>query len=334
MFLLLGEPIYRLLGGTGSELQAALVYSTVVFVGNGFVWMMNGLASVIRGTGNMQYPALVTCLGVLFLIPVSPLLIFGFGPVPGFGIAGGGLALIAYYLAGTIAMAWYILSGRTPLRFHRTWLRWSILSGILRVGSLSAVNSVLTNLVIAGTTALVASIAGVAAVAGFGTGVRLEYLLIPLIFGIGAPMVALVGTNLGADHRDRARQIALTGAGFAFALTELIGLAAAIFPTVWMHLFTHDPAAVVVGSNYLRTVGPFYGFFGLGLSLYFASQGAGRLFWPFIAGFVRLAIAVGGGALLLRLGGSMPLMFGVLAASLSAYGLIIYMAVRSKKWLG
>ena len=49
------------------------------------------------------------------------------------------------------------------------------------------------------------------------------------------------------------------------------------------------------GVAYLRFVGPTYGFFGLGLSLYFASQGAGRLAWPLLAGLVRLVIAVGGG---------------------------------------
>ena len=333
LFLLLGEPIYRLLGGSGAELRAALLYSTVVFIGNAFVWTMNGLASVIRGTGNMLYPAIITCVGVVFLVPVSPLLIFGFGPVPGFGIAGGGLALIAYYVAGTVAMAWYIVAGRTPVRFRWGRLRWSLLSGILRVGSLSAINSVLTNVVIAGTTALVASIAGVAAVAGFGTGVRLEYLLIPLIFGIGAPMVALVGTNIGAGRRERARHIALTGAGLAFVVTEIVGLVAALYPAIWMHLFTQDPAAIAVGSSYLRIVGPFYGFFGLGLSLYFASQGAGRLFWPIVAGFARLAMAIGGGFLALQLGGSMTLIFIAVAISLLAYGTIIFAAIRFGRWL-
>ncbi|MET0362721.1 MAG: MATE family efflux transporter [Sphingobium sp.] len=333
IFLLLGRPIYRILGGVGGELQAALIYSTVVFIGNSFVWLMNGLASVIRGTGNMAYPAIVTCVGVLFLIPVSPLLIFGLGPIPGFGIAGGGLALIAYYVAGTVAMAWYIGAGCTPVRFRWARLRWSLLSGILRVGGLSAINSILTNVVIAGTTALVASVAGVAAVAGFGTGVRLEYLLIPLIFGIGAPMVAMVGTNIGAGQSGRARHIALTGAALAFIVTEAIGLAAAFFPMAWMLLFTRDPAAIAVGSAYLRTVGPFYGFFGLGLSLYFASQGAGRLLWPIVAGFVRLTIAIGGGALVLHLSGSLTMMFATIAASLFAYGAIIFAAVQFGRWL-
>jgi hypothetical protein len=68
----------------------------------------------------------------------------------------------------------------------------------------------------------------------------------------------------------------------AFALSETIGLAAAIWPRVWLGLFGDDPLMLAAGASYLHQVGPAYGFFGLGLALYFASQGAGRLGWPLI----------------------------------------------------
>ncbi|MFG1477176.1 MATE family efflux transporter [Xanthobacter sp. V4C-4] len=333
LFLLFGRPVYGALGGTGGALEAALLYSNVVFAGNALTWLMNGLASVIRGTGNMLFPAVVTCVGVLLLVPLSPVLIFGLGPVPGLGIAGGGVALVAYYAGGAGAMVWYILSGRNAACLRWVRLRWALLAGILRVGALSAVQSIQTNVVIAGATALVAAHAGVGAVAGFGTAVRLEYLLIPLIFGIGAPMVAMVGTNMGAGRGDRALAAAMAGAGLAFAVTQAIGVAAALYPDAWLALFSADPAMIEAGSAYLRTVGPVYGFFGVGLSLYFASQGAGRLFWPLAAGFLRVAIALGGGWLALRLTGSLAALFAALALAILAYGLTLLAAVRSGLWL-
>jgi len=332
LVLAFGRPIYRLLGGSGGDLEAALIYSNVVFAGNVLIWLMNGLASIIRGTGNMLFPAMVTCVGVALLIPVSPVLIFGLGPIPAFGIAGGGIALLAFYAAGTLAMAWYVLSRRTPLRFRWVRLHWAPLAGILRVGALSALQSLQTNVIIAGATAIVAASAGMDAVAGFGTGVRLEYLLIPLIFGIGAPMVALVGTNIGAGQRERALRIAMCGAGLSFALTELIGLAAALFPAAWLGLFSAEPAMIATGSAYLRIVGPFYGFFGLGLALYFASQGAGKLLWPLAAGALRLVVALLGGWLALRLTGSLDAFFAALALALLVYGLTVFAAVRSGVW--
>ena len=89
---------------------------------------------------------------------------------------------------------------------------------------------------------------------------------------------------------------------------------------------------IATGSAYLRTVGPVYGFFGLGLSLYFASQGAGRLLWPLLAGLLRLVIAVVGGALALRLTGSLMSVFVMLAVGLAAYGVIVASAVHSGVW--
>ena len=157
-----------------------------------------------------------------------------------------------------------------------------------------------TNVTIALVTALVGLAAGPAAVAGFGTAARLEYLLVPLVFGLGAPLVALVGTNIGAGQRERALRIAWTGAAIAFVLCETIGVAAALFPRAWLSLFGSDPAMIEAGSAYLRAVGPFYGCFGFGLALYFASQGAGQLLWPLLAGFARMVVAIGGGWLVLH----------------------------------
>ena len=77
-----GPSLYRALGGQGGSLEAALRYSNVVFGGVILLWVMNGLASVIRGTGNMLVPAMVMCGGVFVLVPLSPLLIFGIGPFP------------------------------------------------------------------------------------------------------------------------------------------------------------------------------------------------------------------------------------------------------------
>jgi putative MATE family efflux protein len=332
VMLAFGEPIYRALGGHGGELAAALAYSNVVFAGNVFIWILNALASAIRGTGNMLVPALVICVGVVVLIPLSPCLIFGIGPLPPLGIAGGGVAVVLFNIAGTAVLGWYVLSGRNAARLRVAPLRWTHFRSILGVGAWSSVNSVQTNVIIASATALAASVAGADAVAGYGTGARLEYLLIPLIFGLGAPLVAMVGTNIGAGQRERALRIGLVGSAIAFVLTEAIGVATAIWPQAWLVLFSSDPHVIEAGSAYLRMVGPFYGFFGIGLSLYFASQGAGRLFWPLTAGFLRMGVAIGGGYIAVRLTGSLTWLFAALALGLLLQGTIILAAILSGAW--
>jgi MATE family, multidrug efflux pump len=330
-----GRWLYGALGGTGGSLAAALTYSNVVFAGAILLWIFNSLANVIRGTGNMIVPAVVTCAGAAALIPLSPCLIFGLGPLPRLGIAGGAVAVVAFYAVGSLALALYLRSSRSLIRLSLfgVALRWPLFRDILRVGLVAALVTIATNVTIAIATGLVGKF-GAAAIAGYGTGSRLEYLLVPLVFGLGGPLVAMVGTNIGAGRRERAVRAAWIGAAIAAGLCEAIGLLAAAFPQAWLLLFDRDPAMLDAGSRYLQMVGPFYGLFGLGMALYFASQGAGRLLWPLIANVTRLAIAAGGGFLALRWGGGLSGVFVALALALAAFGLINAAAVAGGAWFG
>lgn len=328
-----GRWIYTAMGATGASLDAALTYSNVIFSGVILLWLFNSLANVIRGTGNMAVPAVVTCAGAALLVPLSACLIFGWGPFPRLGVAGGAVAVLLYYGLGSIAFGWYLWSGRSVVRpaLRGGGFRRLLFRDILRVGAIAVLVSLQTNLTIAIATGFVGSF-GPAAVAGYGAGVRLEYLLIPLAFGFGAPLVALVGTAIGAGEPRRALKAAWIGAGIAAALTEMLGLWAAAFPYAWLTLFGTEPAMLEAGSQYLRAVGPFYGLFGLGMALYFASQGAGRLKWPLLANFARLMIAALGGWLALRWSGNLTHVFLAQSAALAAFGLITATAVARGAW--
>src|SRR3989475_3853676 len=233
-----GRWLYSAMGGSGASLTAALTYSTVVFSGAILIWVFNSLASVIRGTGNMAVPAVVTSVGAAALIPLSPCLIFGWGLFPRLGVAGGAVAVIAFYVAVSVALVAYLRAGRSVVRlsFAAVRFRWPLFRDILRVGAVAALITVQTNLTIAIATGFVGRF-GPAAIAGYGTGSRVEYLLIPLVFGLGGPLVAMVGTNIGVGRRDRALRAAWIGAGIATGLTEIIGLCAAAAPHAWLSLF-------------------------------------------------------------------------------------------------
>jgi putative MATE family efflux protein len=328
-----GPWLYSALGGRGGSLAMALAYSNIVFAGVILIWWFNTFANIIRGTGNTFVPAVVTLVGAALLVPLSAALIFGFGPLPSMGAAGGAISLLAYYGVGALAFIYYLWSGRavvTP-KLMETRLRWPLFRDILRIGLLASLTSIMTNLTIALTTGVVGAF-GPAAIAGYGVGTRLEYLLVPLAFGFGGPLVALVGTNIGAGNRDRALRAAWIGGGISFGMTEAIGVAAALFPEAWLGLFDSDPAMIAAGSMYLRIVGPFYGFFGLGMALYFASQGAGVLKWPLIAGFSRMIIAVGGGYVLLHWTGDLTYVYAALAAGLATMGTMIAVAIKGGAW--
>lgn len=328
-----GPWLYSALGGRDGSLAVALTYSNIVFGGVILIWLFNTLANVIRGTGNTFVPAVVTLVGAALLVPLAAAMIFGFGPLPALGAAGGAASLLIYYGLGTLAFVYYLWSGRAVVKpkLLETRLRWPLFRDILRIGLLASLTSIMTNVTIAMTTGVVGAF-GPAAIAGYGVGTRLEYLLVPLAFGFGGPLVALVGTNMGAGNRDRALRAAWIGGWLCFGLTEAIGVAAALFPSAWLGLFDRDPDMIAAGSMYLRIVGPFFGFFGLGMALYFASQGAGALTWPLLAGLSRMIIAVGGGYVLLRWTGNLVFVYAALAAGLAVLGLMIAGAVWKGAW--
>jgi Na+-driven multidrug efflux pump len=269
----------------------------------------------------------------LLVIPLSPLLIFGWGPFPAWGVAGGAAAVLLYYAGAIPFLAYAVWSGRNVVKpsVRDITIRWPLLHEILRVGVVAAAITVTTNLTVALTTGIVGR-SGAAAIAGYGIGSRLEYLLIPLAFSLGAPLVAIVGTCIGAGRRERAVRAAWIGAAIAGAVAEIIGLAAAFFPQSWMTLFSADPAVIGHGAQYLRIVGPFYGFFGFGMVLYFASQGAGKLAWPLIAGIARLLVAGAGGWLAYEWTHELAPVFIALGAALAVFGALIAAAVALGAW--
>jgi len=329
-----GPALYRAMGGEGRALTAALTYSNIVFAGALGMWLFNSLASVVRGTGNMLLPAGLVIGGGVLTLTVSPTLILGWGPLPALGIAGAGVAMVTYYSLGSLVLLVYLWSGTSLVRLAMAGRRQQrpMFWAILRVGLPGSLNAVLTNLNIVLLTSLVGPF-GTFALAGYGLGARLQYLQTPLVFGFGAALVTMVGTNIGAGHLARARRVAWVGAGLAAAVTGSIGLCGAVFPHLWLGLFSTHPEVLRVGTTYLQLVGPAYGCFGLGLALYFASQGAGRLLWPLVAGVVRLVVAAGGGWIASRwFDGGLSAVFTAMAVAFVVYAAIVAGAIRAGTW--
>ena len=320
--LLGGRPLYAALGGTGDALDAALTYSAFVFIGAVPSWIVSLMASALRGAGNVRVPALVTFVSAAVLVVLSPALIFGFGPLPRLGIAGAGTAVSAFNVIAAGVLVWYLRSGRGAPTLKRMRLERRLFADILGVSLLSAAGTVQFNLTVVLVTGAV-GVFGADALAGYGIASRLDYLLIPPLFGLGTAVVTMVGTNIGAGATARARRIAWTGALLAALVAEAIGCFVAIVPAAWLGLFSNEPNVLATGALYLRIVGPSYGAIGLGLLLYFASQGAGRVLWPVLAGTLRLLIAaLFGWVAVAWLGFGTRALFALVAFAGAAFGAV------------
>jgi putative MATE family efflux protein len=311
-----GSHLYQALGGKGEALHSALVYSNFIFLAAMPIWIVNLLSAALRGIGNVRVPAMVTFVGAAVLVPLSPAFIFGIGPIHGFGVAGAGIAVTLYYCAAMVAMLLYMTSGQSGLHLSLDRLNWPMFRDILKVGLLAALNTIQLNLMVLLVTAAVGRF-GVDAIGGYGTASRLDYVIVPILFGLGTAILTMVGTSVGAGYIDRAKKIAWLGTAVSVAFTETAGLLVALFPWLWIGLFSHDSTILDTGSLYFHIVAPVYAANGMIFALGFAAQGAGRVGWIFLAGAIRLVIAVGGGwVAVTAFGFSQAGLFALVAAAL------------------
>jgi putative MATE family efflux protein len=332
--MLLGAPfMFRWMGGRDEMLADALSYANVALGGAVCICVLNLLGNAVRGTGNMSLPATVLVGCVLAHIAISPLLIFGAGPLPALGPAGAGWGLVIPFGAGSIVMISYLRSSRAIVRlnFLGVMPRWELFADILTVGVPGLMNTAITNLSVVVLTGIAGRLGREAAI-GYAMGARLEYILQPVAFGFGTAIVAMVGTNWGARQYSRAREIAWTGATTVAVICGTIGLIVAIHPGLWMGLFSDDAGVARVGALYLRIVGPVYVCFGLGLSLFFVTQGVGRAVVAMNANAVRMVASAGSGLVAIYwfdLG--VAGFFAAVAAGFCLYSVMLVQAVSRVK---
>ena len=335
IFLTLGPRIYGALGGQGAVLEQALAYSGALFAGCITLWLANTLAGIVRATGRMGVSARLLMTGSAVQVVVAGALVFGIGPLPALGIAGAAAGAVAGFGVSTLLLLHFLIR-RCPeltLRLSGIPLRLSVFADLLRVGALASISPFTSIGTVLAITGLVARL-GPDALAGYGIGARLEFLMIPLVFGFGAATITMVGVHFGARAYGRGHRIAWTAAGMSALMTGAIGGLMALFPGLWADLFTDVEAVRETCRLYLRIAGPFYALFGFGQCLYFASQGARRMLWPVIGSLLRFLTVVAGGAVLVAQGGlEAEAIFHLIVLSLVAYATVTAVAIWRGAWM-
>ncbi len=215
--------------------------------------------------------------------------------------------------------------------FRATQFRRRLFGDILRVGAvacLSPLQSVMTMLLMAGFVAHL----GVLPLAGYAIGQRLEFLMSTVAFGVGLASVPMVGMAIGAGHVARARRVAWTAGAVTAAALGGVGSVVALFPDLWASIFTGDEQVLSYSRLFLHWAGPAFPFFGLGLTLYFAAQGAGRMLGPVAAATMRMLLVAAVGTWLVARDAPAWQLFALSAAPMVVYGGSCAAALRIDRW--
>jgi putative MATE family efflux protein len=333
MMLGFGREFYALLGGRSGVLEQSMQYSHVLFSGAISIWLVNTLASVVRGTGDMRVPSATLIATAIVQIAVGGGFGLGLFGLPKLGMRGVATGQLTAFTLGAVFLAWYLLSGRSRLKLNFAGFKFQrdMFVDILKVGAVSCLSPLQTVLTILIFTKILAAF-GTETLAGYGMGSRLEFLLTPIAFAFGVASVPMVGMAIGAGLVTRARRVAWT-AGIAAGLTVgLVGMVVAIEPVLWVSLFTGDPGVTAAAYSYFALAGPAFGFFGVGACLYFAAQGAARVGGLVLAGTARLLLVGVGGWWLVSTGAPAWTLFALVGAAMVVYGLGTVLAIKVTNW--
>jgi putative MATE family efflux protein len=333
MMLAFGRAFYSLLGGSGEVLEQAMHYSQVLFSGAVSIWLVNTLASVVRGTGDMRVPSAALIGVAIIQVVVGGTLGLGLFGLPSYGMRGIAAGQLTAFTLGAIFLVWHLLSGRSRLKldFAGFTFQRDMFLDILKVGALSCLSPLQSVLTILIFTKILAGF-GTAVLAGYGIGSRLEFLLVPISFAFGVASVPMVGMAMGAGLVTRARKVAWTAGAAAGLAVGLIGVIVAIRPSLWVSLFTSDPGVTAAAYSYFAWAGPAFGFFGMGTCLYFSSQGAAKMVGPVLAGTLRLILVGLGGWWLVSAGAPAWTLFALVGAAMIVFGLAIALSVWLTRW--
>ena len=280
------EYIYSSMGGDKDVLDGAIDFSEIAFGGAVFTWLLYIFSAILRAMGEFIVPAKVQILGCLFQIFLGGVLTVGWFGFESFGIVGPAIAMVVSHFFMMIYLYFYIKYKQKIIKLSTYPLNKKSFLDIMKVGAGGLINST----TIAGTVAVVTATVshyGIEALAGYGLGSRLEIIITPLVFGIGSVLTAAVGINAGANQMSRAKKIAWVGAIMSFIIIGVISIAVAVYPELWLNNFETNNLSEKYAILYLIIVGPFYCFFAAGQTLYFASQGTGKIFFPVIVGIIR-----------------------------------------------
>ena len=281
--------LLRLMGAGPSVVREGAGYTRILFAGNGIIMLLFLLNGVFRGAGEAATAMRVLWVANGINIVLDPLLIFGLGPLPGFGIEGAAMATTIGRGVGVLYQLYILASGRSriDLRGLRWALDWSMQLRILRIAGNGAFQYLIGSACWIFLARIVAGF-GAAAVAGYTVSIRLILFTLLPAWGLSNAAATFVGQNLGARQPERAE----AGVWWTLRITCVYLVLLSFGYYIWagplVGAFTQDSEAVRYGINALQIFAIGYVFFGLGLIPVQAFNGAGDTATPTVLNFVCL----------------------------------------------
>lgn len=273
--------LLRVMGAEEAVIEQGVAYTRWMLGGNVVIMLIFGLNAIFRGAGDaaLAMRSLLIANGINIIL--DPILIFGLGPIPALGIAGAAIATNIGRGIGVLYQFYHLFGGKGRIDIGRIPLavELPVLVNIIKVSAGGVAQFLIASASWVFLVRIVAEF-GSAAVAGYTIAVRIIIFSLLPSWGMANAASTLVGQNLGAKQPDRAERSAWLCGHY----NMLFMVAVAIFfwlTAPWlMHFFTADEIVAANGVNALRIVCLGYFFYGYGMVLAQAFNGAGDTLTP------------------------------------------------------
>ncbi len=333
--LLLQKRIFALMGAPSQLLSLITLYSSLIFGAFSIVLITFVLNSVFRGIGEMKIPMRALVFSAIFNIILDPIMIFGLLGFPKLGITGAALATVISRLVALGYVIFILVKKELPIKLSLRYFRFKpvIIKKIISVGLPATLSTTLDAL---GSSVLmnIVSLFGAMAVAAWGIMIRLESILFMPMRGIGAATITLIGHNVGAGNKQRAKKVAFTAMAFVIAIVSLLGIVLYSYPEAFVRIFISERAVISFVKLYLSVMVfayPFMAVLFIGISVL---QGSGHLRPVLLSTIIKWAIILSASYLLKSSLAARPIIFFVLLAVAYIFvSLLVLVIIFLSRWL-
>ena len=271
------EPLMKLIGAGPEILSSSVSYFKVSSLGFVFLFMFFSFQSLMRGIGNVMLPVYIVLFTVFLNLVLDPLFIFGYGRIPGYGVAGAAIASIITQALSAVIGFWILKRGQSGIKIQ-TRDMFPHLSTIKKIVNLGIPSSLEQSTRALGMTMMVILVTGFGSevVAAYGIGARiLSFIVIPAL-GLAIATTSLVGQNVGAIKIKRAEKVANLSSQIAFFGLTGMGLLMFFFAEpITAFFIPNDPEVIKDASLFIKIMSPSFGLLGVQQVLNGVFNGAG-----------------------------------------------------------
>lgn len=281
------ENILRAMGGSEELIASGSNFTRIIFASSPAIILLYTLSGVLRGGGDAAVAMRSLWIANGLNIALCPLFIFGWGPIPAFGVAGSAIATTIGRSAGVLYQLSALASSKGVVQVLRSQLRpdFAIIRNLISVAAGGTGQFIIASASWVFLTRILSDF-GPSIVAGYTIAIRIIVFTILPSWGMANAAATLVGQNLGANEPSRAETSVWRAAFFNFLFLVAVAIIFFVFAKPIISWFNNDPLAVATGVNCLRIVCLGYLFFAYGMVISQSFNGAGDTLTPTLMNLV------------------------------------------------